>query len=147
VFDIDGVLCNADGRQHFVTPPNRDWKGFFEACGDDDLIEETGRLLEIIDSSVTVILLTGRPFAVRATTIDWLERHGVRWDLLIMRNKGEYGASLAFKQQAIRRLRLLGFDLRLAFEDDQLNRKMFQDEGVPCTYVHSGYYDSRDTAK
>jgi len=34
-----------------------------------------------------------------------------------------------------------GFDLRLAFEDDRRNVEMFHDEGVPCVYLHSGYYD------
>ena len=34
-----------------------------------------------------------------------------------------------------------GFDLRLAFEDDRRNVEMFHREGVPCVYIHSGYYD------
>ena len=34
-----------------------------------------------------------------------------------------------------------GFDLRLAFEDDRRNVEMFRAEGIPCLYVHSGYYD------
>ena len=33
------------------------------------------------------------------------------------------------------------FDLRLAFEDDRRNVDMFHAEGVPCVYIHSGYYD------
>jgi hypothetical protein len=38
-------------------------------------------------------------------------------------------------------LRRYGFDLKLAFEDDRRNVEMFSHEGVPCLYVHSGYYD------
>jgi hypothetical protein len=34
-----------------------------------------------------------------------------------------------------------GFELRLAFEDDRRNVDMFHAEGVPCVYIHSGYYD------
>lgn len=147
VFDMDGVLCNADERQHFITTPNKDWKGFFDACGDDALITETSRLLGLIALDVAVILLTGRPFAVQQTTLDWLERQQLRWDLLIMRDRGDYGASLAFKQQATRKLRALGFDLQLAFEDDSRNQQMFNDEGVPCMYIHSGYYEERDKAE
>ncbi len=29
----------------------------------------------------------------------------------------------------------------LALEDDPRNHEMYVDEGVPCLYVHSGYYD------
>jgi hypothetical protein len=35
----------------------------------------------------------------------------------------------------------VGFDLRLAFEDDRRNVDMFHAAGVPCVYIHSGYYD------
>ena len=37
-------------------------------------------------------------------------------------------------------LRNIGFDVRLAFEDDIRNKEMFEAEGVPCVYLHSGYY-------
>ena len=31
--------------------------------------------------------------------------------------------------------------MRLAFEDDRRNYLMFHQEGIPCVYIHSGYYD------
>jgi hypothetical protein len=31
----------------------------------------------------------------------------------------------------------------LAFEDDPRNVEMFRQEGVPCVYLHSGYYEGR----
>lgn len=141
VFDIDGVISNAQGRQHFLTPPNRDWKGFFEACDQDELIVETARLLQLLQSDLTIVLLTGRPYSVLEKTVAWFEANNLRWDLLVTRDKGDYGASLAFKRQTIRQLRAKGFELQLAFEDDRRNRDMFEEEGVPCVYIHSGYYE------
>jgi hypothetical protein len=41
----------------------------------------------------------------------------------------------------VHELRRYGFDLQLAFEDDRRNVDMFTREGIPCLYVHSGYYD------
>ena len=38
-------------------------------------------------------------------------------------------------------LRRYGFEPKLAFEDDRRNVDMFTREGIPCLYVHSGYYD------
>jgi len=141
VFDIDGVLSDATGRQHYLDGPGKkDWKGFFEACDEDTLIEEVARLTELLDPAATVVLLTGRPVRVQGKTLDWLARHGVRWDLLVMRPAGDYSASLEFKRETISELRQQGFDVRLAFEDDLRNRDMFRAEGVPCVYVHSGYY-------
>ncbi|HLH45808.1 MAG TPA: hypothetical protein VKV25_01535, partial [Acidimicrobiales bacterium] len=49
VFDIDGVLSDAASRQHFLEGRRRDWDAFFEACGDDPLIEEVARLLHLLD--------------------------------------------------------------------------------------------------
>ncbi len=141
VFDIDGVLSDAASRQHFLERGRRDWHAFFDACGDDPLIAEVARLIELLDRDLTVILLTGRPVRVQPQTLAWMERYGVRWDLLIMRNAGDYAAAREFKRATVGELRDEGFDLRLAFEDDRRNLDMFHEEGVPCVYIHSGYYD------
>ncbi|MBV8297607.1 MAG: hypothetical protein JO085_12270, partial [Acidimicrobiia bacterium] len=85
VFDIDGVLSDAASRQHFIERGRRDWRAFFDACGDDPLIEEVARLVELLEPTLTVVLLTGRPVRVEPQTLAWLTRYRLRWDLLIMR--------------------------------------------------------------
>jgi hypothetical protein len=141
IFDIDGVLSDAAGRQHFLDRGKRDWGSFFEACGDDPVIEEIARLLELLDPSLAVVLLTGRPYRVRPQTLAWLQRYGLRWDLLVMRSRGDYAQVTEFKQSVVEDLRAQGFDLRLAFEDDPSNHAMYVAAGVPCVYIHSGYYE------
>ena len=141
VFDIDGVLSDATSRQHFIERGRRDWGAFFEACGDDPVIEEVARLVELLDPSLTVVLLTGRPLRVQPQTLAWLERYGLRWDLLVMRDRGDYSQVTTFKRAVVADLRAHGLDLRLALEDDPANHAMFVEEGVPCVYIHSGYYE------
>lgn len=141
VFDMDGVLSDAAGRQHYIEYPYRDWEAFFHACGDDDLIDEVARLLEVLDRDHRVVLLTARPMRVQPQTLAWLDRYQLRWDLLIMREFGDYMAARSFKLRSVGELRDFGFDLRLAFEDDPRNVAMFHSQGVPCIYIHSGYYD------
>jgi hypothetical protein len=141
VFDIDGVLSDAAGRQHFIEQGRRDWAAFFEACGDDPVIEEIARLIELLDPGLQIVLLTGRPLRVRPQTLAWLDRYGLRWDLLVMRDRGDYSQVTAFKRGVVRDLRRYGFDLRLAMEDDPSNHAMFEAEGIPCVYIHSGYYE------
>ncbi|QGG93829.1 phosphatase domain-containing protein [Actinomarinicola tropica] len=141
VFDMDGVLSDAATRQHFLERPRRDWDAFFAACGDDELIDEVARLLEVLDDDLRIILLTARPLSVQPQTLGWLERYDLRWDLLLMRPGGDYTASRSFKKTSVAQLRDHGFDLRLAFEDDRRNVEMFHAEGVPCIYIHSGYYE------
>lgn len=141
MFDIDGVLSDAVGRQHYLEEPGRDWRAFFDACGDDPIIAEVARLLEVLDPAIHIVLLTARPLRVQAQTLGWLERYGVRWDLLVMREQGSGMSARDFKQRTVGELREAGLDLRLAFEDDRRNVDMFHGEGVPCVYLHSGYYD------
>jgi hypothetical protein len=77
---------------------------------------------------------------VQPQTLAWLDRYGLRWDLLVMRSRGDYAHVTTFKQMAVEDLRAHGFDLRLAFEDDPMNHAMYVAAGVPCVYIHSGYY-------
>jgi len=141
VFDIDGVLSDAAGRQHYIERGRRDWHAFFEACGDDPIIEEVARLIELLDAGLVVVLLTGRPLRVRPQTVAWLERYGLRWDLLVMRDRGDYDHVTVFKRAVVDALRGYGLDLRLALEDDPSNHAMYVAEGIPCVYIHSGYYE------
>ena len=141
--DIDGVLSDATGRQHFLEEtPKRNWRAFFDACGEDPVIAEVARLIELLDRDLHVLLLTGRPVRVQPQTLAWLERYGLRWDLLIMRNAGDYAAAREFKRRTVDELRDAGLVLDLAFEDDRRNVEMFRQAGVHCVYIHSGYYDA-----
>jgi phosphoglycolate phosphatase-like HAD superfamily hydrolase len=141
IFDIDGVLSDATSRQHFLERGQRDWSAFFEACGDDPLIGATAQLLELLDDRLAVVLLTGRPMRVQPQTLAWLDRYRLRWDLLVMRDRAERARVTDYKRRVVGELRAYGFDLLLAFEDDPMNHAMFVAEGVPCVYIHSGYYE------
>ena len=140
MFDLDGVLSDAVGRQHYIEGPRRDWHAFFEACGDDPLIEEVGQLLHLLDRTLPIVLLTARPLRVQAQTVGWLERYNLRWDLLIMRDYGDYDYAEDFKYYSVQALKQRGTELVLAFEDDPRNVMMLRSAGVPCVYLHSGYY-------
>ncbi len=140
VVDIDGVLSDATIRQHYIEAPRSDWRAFFDACGADPVIEEVRVMLDLLDPSMNVVLLTARPQRVHHLTEAWLRHYGIRWDLLIMRPWGDYEVSREFKQSTVWDLRSYGFRLRLAIEDDRRNVEMLRAEGVPCIYFHSGYY-------
>ena len=141
VVDLDGVLSDAASRQHYLESPRRDWRGFFDACGEDPVIEEVRVLLDLLDRDLRIVLLTARPERVHPLTEAWLRRYRIRWDLLVMRPFGDYDLAREFKETSVWDLRAYGFELRLAIEDDRRNVAMFRKEDVPCLYMHSGYYD------
>lgn len=141
VFDLDGVLSDAAGRQHHLEWPGRNWRAFFEAVGEDPLIEEVATLLHALDEMYRIVLLTARPLWVQRHTLGWLERNDLRWDLLVMRDAGDYDDASSFKGRTVRELQAAGIHPHLAFEDDRRNVAMFRSLDIPCVYIHSGYYD------
>ncbi|TAN29010.1 MAG: hypothetical protein EPN30_02755 [Actinomycetota bacterium] len=140
--DLDGVLSDAAWRQHFIEKGEyKDWDSFFENCGDDPFLEEVATVLSLLEKDLMVILLTGRPSSVKRQTVSWLKNYPLRWDLLIMRNHGDYSAAKEFKSESVDEIRRRGIEPVLAFEDDRRNVDMFKAKGIPCVYIHSGYYD------
>ena len=79
----------------------------------------------------------GRHACVRRPWRGWRPT-GCGYDLLIMRESGDRRPARDFKRVETCRLRTYGFEVRLAVEDDPANLEMFESEGVPCLYVHSG---------
>ena len=62
VFDMDGVLSDAAGRQHHLERPRRDWDAFFDAVRRGRRSStEVARLLEVLDPTLHIVLLTARP--------------------------------------------------------------------------------------
>lgn len=141
IVDMDGVISDAAGRQHFLNEPPKNYKGFFAACGQDPPLQATSTLLRNLRSDLLVILLTARPSWVRQETLEWLERHDMRWDLLILRAKKQ-DSMLAgqFKLQSLNELQNRGFELLVGLDDDPKNVEIFENFGMPCIYVYSGYY-------
>ena len=142
IVDMDGVISDASGRQHFLDGSNKDWWAFFEASVDDPPIPEVIGLVERLTENRTIILLTARPSGSADTTLEWLDRHGVRWDLLAMRKDDDHASSPEVKRAILLELRGDGYEPVLAIDDDPENLVMYRSEGVPTVYIHSGYYDT-----
>lgn len=141
VFDLDGVFADANHRQ--VLAKSQRWEEFFDACVEDPLLHDHAQLLTLVRQDAAVVVLTGRPARLADATARWLNQHDLRWNLLVLRDAGDHTAAQAFKRRTIGELRKFGFQLDLAFEDDPRNVEMFRQEGVPCVYLHSGYYEGR----
>ena len=139
---MDGVLSDASRRQHYLDRPFRDWEAFFQACGDDDLIAEVARLLDVLDSELSVVLLTARPIRVQPQTLAWLRRYELRWDLLDHARLRRLRR--VTRLQAASRSPSCGATGSTCCSPSRTTRRnvdMFHSEGIPCVYIHSGYYE------
>ncbi len=130
--DIDGVLADAGHRLHFLQRQPRDWDAFFEAAADDPPLPGGLRLLDLFDTELVIVLVTGRPARLRDLTVTWLEAHGVTWDLLAMRPPGDRSAASNLKRRTLDVLRAAGWEPRLAIDDDEAVVTAYARAGVPC---------------
>lgn len=140
IFDMDGVISDASGRQELLAAGNRDWDRFFAAADTDVVSADAAELLRLLGTGLQIVVLTARPVSIRAITVAWLESNQIPYDLLLMRPVHDRGSSRRYKHAALDELRAFGFVPRIAFEDDARNVEMFRAQGVPCVYIHSGYY-------
>ena len=139
IVDIDGVLADGAHRQHLVKAKR--WREFYDAAHGDAPIAEPAVLLRLLDADVVVVLLTGRPVRTQDPTVTWLAEHGYRWDLLVMKEDTDLRKTDRAKREAVTALRETGFTPVLALDDEPGNVDMYRLEGIPCLYIHSGYYD------
>ena len=142
VVDIDGVLSDAASRQHYLEAPRRDWDAFFEACGDDPVIEEMKVLLDLLDPELRD-RAAHRPARSGCTT-------SPRRGCAATRSGGTCcscgrGATTTWPATSSRRrcgtCATTASSCASPSRTTAATSTMFRSEGVPCIYFHSGYYD------
>ncbi|GAA2577776.1 AAA family ATPase [Microbacterium binotii] len=78
--DIDGTLAhNASGRSFYD----------MTRVGEDTLDANIAAIVNAIEETHRVILMSGRDETARADTVEWLAKNGVRYDHLFMRAAGD----------------------------------------------------------
>ncbi len=141
VVDIDGVVADTSARQHLLDGPGgcRDWDAFFAAAGDDRPLVAVPALLDVLDASLRVVLVSGRPDWLVDTTTEWLAAHHVRWDLLVVRRPGDRMPAARFKTRVVRSLAAAGYSVLLAIDDDAAVVDAYRKAGIPTLHPGSDH--------
>jgi hypothetical protein len=146
IFDLDGVLSDASHRQHHLAADPPDWDGFGrDSHLDDPLADGTGHLERLrTDHHITVV--TARPAAMAEGTAAWFARHDIRVDLTVFRRDHDRRPSQDVKRDELNRIRAMGGEVRVVYEDDPENVAMYESAGLQVVYLHSGYYEQGKAA-
>lgn len=88
VFDLDGTLADGEHRLHYICEPcgkpkeQKDWKGFFSECLNDEPIYSTIDILKSIatrryftGTNELILVLTARSDVAKKETLIWLNKH------------------------------------------------------------------------
>lgn len=136
IVDIDGTLSDSNHRLKYIYPPEgekKNWGKFFSEAKNDEPIEF---ILEIVRmywlQDVKINLVTGRPEEMRGATLDWMEKHDIRFDELYMRPQGDHRQDTVVKREIYHKhLEPSGLKVVGALEDRLHVAEMWRELGIP----------------
>jgi hypothetical protein len=130
--DIDGTLANNQHRQHYMAGEKQQWGNFFDAMGDDAVFPEIKFLVNTIfsNTSLSVILTTGRPSQYHTVTNLWLQNMGVCYSMLMMRSQGDDRSDVDVKRSMLRMIREQAIEPMFCIDDRPEVVEMWREEGI-----------------
>ena len=142
IFDLDGTLALIDKRRDLATKPNgkMDWDIFFDPKNILlDIPNQT--VVDMADmlhkQGYTIWILSGRSDVTHQATINWLAKHNVNYDHLVMRPQNLlYMADNDLKQMWLDEI---GVDnVAMVFDDRNQVVDMWRQNGLTCFQVADG---------
>lgn len=88
IVDLDGTLALDEPRaeRYLRGPEGKQWPQYFAACGDDEPNDAVIQLVRLLKySGKRIYIFSGRLDSVLKETKEWLSKHNVPYDKLVMR--------------------------------------------------------------
>lgn len=142
IVDINSTIANTDHRKHHLEKRPKDWDAWHAAVDNDSLHTDVVSFVEIlhIHLNVEILLCSGRHEELRAKTINWLRKKGVKFNRLYMRSDNDHRPDHIIKLELLERIRLDGYDPIAAFDDRNSVVAMWREQGIRCFQVAPGNF-------
>jgi hypothetical protein len=101
ITDLDGTLAHAAWRHNL----KGDWDAYHAASKDDKPNTPMIAFINALATTMRVVCITTRPERWRQLTHQWLYKHRVHVDELIMRPEDDFRPSPAVKAEQVKQLR------------------------------------------
>ena len=140
IIDIDNTLCISNER--FALAKKENGKTDWDIAHRVELIEKDKPNYPMIDlakkykkDGFEIIVLTGRPDSVRQVTKEWLEKYGVEYDQLIMRNwENNFLKAPIYKKKMYETI--IKSDAFCAYDDEEEIIQMWNSLGITAFKVY-----------
>lgn len=147
IFDLDGTL--ADGRHRLHLLPTKDydktesWTEFNLAAVDDLPFRDNIEMCNLFafGDYYNVVILTGRSDVARDITEEWLDKHGVQYNELVMRSQADNRKDTVIKEEYLRSIGLE--NILCCFDDLPHVAYHLRSLGLTCHLVT--HYDTMRT--
>lgn len=128
--DIDGTLAIMNGRSPF------DWS----KVGEDDLNDAVALVLDSVEGwyNKHIILMSGRDSVCRDITVEWLQRHSIRYDHLYMRAAGDNRKDTIIKEELYNEHVRDKYNVVFVLDDRNSVVKMWRGLGLTVFQVNEG---------
>lgn len=121
IVDIDGTLAHGTGRSMF------DFNRVKEDAPDEMVIQVVNGLRA---NGHKVIVLSGRDEKCKSLTLEWLKEHGVQFDELFMRARGDNRKDTVIKEEFFWNEIAHRFNVRAVFDDRPSVCRVWQRLGI-----------------
>ena len=137
VCDIDGTLADCEHRRHHLQGETKDWHGFFNDMLKDTLREDVYIQYMAEGYKKLRIIVSARPEDYRSMTEHWLQKEGVLYDILIMREKGDSRPDTEVKKDIYDKY-LRKLNVTTVIDDRPSVIKMWREQGLNVIDVGNG---------
>lgn len=124
VLDIDGTIALVNGRKHF---------DYSKAVLTDKPRKDVLEMVEAYAQSTNslIICVSGREDVCREHTIAWLKKHMVDWNMLFMRESGDFRCDTIVKEEIFWKYIASDYNIIAAFDDRKRVVRKWIDIGIP----------------
>lgn len=137
IVDLDGTLCDNKHREHMIA--QKDWDGYFLACsGDLPKLDVINVVSALYAGGNRIHIFSGRGAIAFSQTREWLNRHGVIYHELTMRDIGDYTADEKLKKSWCERFGYTPQNVLCILDDRNKVVDMWRAEGFTCLQVAPG---------
>lgn len=151
VFDLDGTLADNSRREHIAhraaaaakhgEPTGAIWDEFHEHIPDDHPVQAVADVLVALamHPGHTIEIWTARPAKYKHLTVEWMKKHGLPWDVLLMREDGDWRKAYILKLEWFLK-RVPAARPKLVFEDHPETTRLLRAAGAVVAQVNEGYH-------
>ncbi len=135
IVDIDRTLSNCFWRDHLINSEGG-WDAYHAVMGEDEPVHDVVALVTAMYSSgYNIVGITARPEKYRKATTEWLDKHKVCMDELLMRPDGDFRPTTEVKKQLASERFYVPSAVAFVIDDREDIVTMFRGMGVTALQV------------